>query len=85
MLHRKCNRGTDAGPETRVLCREGLDLGNEAAYRVGIVMMIIMLGSFGLSDSGIRFFTNDRETFALRSVPIAPGTTSRETRRIHEM
>jgi hypothetical protein len=37
---------------------------------LGIVMMIIMLRSLGLSESMIRFFTNDAETFALLTIPV---------------
>lgn len=38
---------------------------------LGIVMMIIMLRNLGLSEKIIRFFTNDRETWVLLSIPAA--------------
>jgi len=37
---------------------------------LGIVMMIIMLRSLGLSESIIRFFANDSEAFALLTIPV---------------
>jgi hypothetical protein len=37
---------------------------------LGIVMMIIMLRSLGLSESMIRFFTNQTETFGLMTIPV---------------
>jgi hypothetical protein len=36
---------------------------------LGIVMMIIMLRNLGLSERIIRFFSNDKETFVLLTIP----------------
>lgn len=40
---------------------------------LGIVMMIIMMRNLGLSDNIIRFFTNEKETWVLLSIPVERG------------